>query len=283
MNRMRIQVIILLLAAIVAAVSAPLALAASRQELERDAASALQSLYANNTAARLLGEKAKAVLVFPSIVKAGFMFGGQMGDGVLMKNGRAVGYYNSLAASYGLQAGVQVFGYALFFMNDAALSYLDKSDGWEIGVGPSIVVVDAGRRQVAHQHDDHAGRLCLHLRSEGTDGRPRHSGLEDHEDPVEAAQRSDEKGANTMFENTHLTRGRCDPRPVRRSPARCAASGRQGGGGQPGRPARRHSGQSQGPGGSEPQADRRGGRQVLAGLRPLSEGDRTRSAIAWSA
>ena len=114
------------------------------EELERDAAQALKSLYANNTAARLLGQKAKAVLVFPNIVKAGFMFGGQMGDGVLTKKGRTVGYYNSLAASYGLQAGVQVFGYALFFMNDAALAYLDKSDGWEIGVGPSIVVVDEG-------------------------------------------------------------------------------------------------------------------------------------------
>lgn len=143
-NRMRIQVTALLLTAIVAAVSPPLALAASRQELERDAAHALKNLYANNTAARLLGQKARAVLVFPNIVKAGFMFGGQMGDGVLMKNGRAVGYYNSLAASYGLQVGIQVFGYALFFMNDGALSYLDSSDGWELGVGPSIVVVDAG-------------------------------------------------------------------------------------------------------------------------------------------
>jgi lipid-binding SYLF domain-containing protein len=143
-KRMRIQVTVLLLAALVASGSAPLALAASRQELERDAAHALQSLYANNTAARLLGEKAKAVLVFPNIVKAGFMFGGQIGDGVLMTKGRTVGYYNSLAASYGLQAGVQVFGYALFFMNDPALAYLAKSEGWEIGVGPSIVVVDAG-------------------------------------------------------------------------------------------------------------------------------------------
>jgi lipid-binding SYLF domain-containing protein len=144
MKRMRIQVTVLLLAAIVASVSPPLASAASRRELDRDAARALRSLTANNTAARLLSQKAKAVLVFPSIVKAGFMFGGQMGDGVLMTKGGAAGYYNSVAASYGLQAGVQVFGYALFFMNNAALSYLDNSDGWELGVGPSIVVVDQG-------------------------------------------------------------------------------------------------------------------------------------------
>ncbi|HSD11018.1 MAG TPA: YSC84-related protein [Candidatus Binatia bacterium] len=142
--RMRTQVMALLLAAVVASMSAPLALAASRSELKRDADRALKNLYANNTAAKLLGPKAKGILVFPYIVKAGFMFGGQMGDGVLTRQGKVAGYYNSLAASYGLQAGLQVFGYALFFMNDHALAYLDKSDGWEIGVGPSIVVVDEG-------------------------------------------------------------------------------------------------------------------------------------------
>jgi lipid-binding SYLF domain-containing protein len=144
MKRRRSQGRALLLAAIVVSLGAPPARAASREELERDANHALKSLYANNSAARLLGENAKAILVFPHIVKAGFMFGGQIGDGVLKKQGKTVGYYNSLAASYGFQAGLQVFGYALFFMNDAALAYLDNSDGWEIGVGPSIVIVDKG-------------------------------------------------------------------------------------------------------------------------------------------
>jgi lipid-binding SYLF domain-containing protein len=144
MVRIRVGVIILLLAAAVALTGAPRAGAADRQQLERSAAEALKDLIAGNTAAKLLNEKAKAVLVFPNIVKAGFMFGGQMGDGVLTKDGRPIGYYNSVAASYGLQVGVQVFGYALFFMNEQALAYLDKSDGWELGVGPSIVVVDAG-------------------------------------------------------------------------------------------------------------------------------------------
>ncbi len=49
-----------------------------------------------------------------------------------------------MAASYGWQAGAQAFGYALFFMNESALSYLDKSDGFEVGIGPSIVVLDEG-------------------------------------------------------------------------------------------------------------------------------------------
>jgi lipid-binding SYLF domain-containing protein len=134
----------LLLVAIVGMSSATIASAASRTELESDAAHALNNLYAQNTSAKLVGDHAVAVLVFPNIVKAGFMFGGQLGDGVLMRQGRPVGYYNSFAASYGLQAGLQVFGYALFFMNEKALEYLNKSSGWEIGVGPSIVVVDAG-------------------------------------------------------------------------------------------------------------------------------------------
>lgn len=130
-------------AATTALLSAP-ASAASRQELDREAAQALKSLYAGNSTAKVLGQKAKAVLIFPSIIKAGFLFGGQIGEGVLLKNGRTAGYYNSVAGSYGLQAGIQKFGYALFFMSDGALAYLDESAGWEVGVGPSIVVVDEG-------------------------------------------------------------------------------------------------------------------------------------------
>jgi lipid-binding SYLF domain-containing protein len=143
MNTKRLVAVVLYVAICVAA-AAQTAHAKSREELERDAARALQALYKNNSGARALGQKSVGILVFPSIVKAGFMFGGQMGEGVLFEDGRPVGYYNSVAASYGLQVGVQVFGYALFFMNRDALTYLDKSDGWELGVGPSIVVVETG-------------------------------------------------------------------------------------------------------------------------------------------
>jgi lipid-binding SYLF domain-containing protein len=134
----------LLVAALLLSVSAPPVLGASRESLDRDGVQALNKLYASNSAARLLGEQAKAVLVFPNMLKAGFMFGGQIGEGVLLENGKPVAYYNSVAASYGLQAGAQAFGYALFFMNDAALAYLNKSGGFELGVGPSIVVVNEG-------------------------------------------------------------------------------------------------------------------------------------------
>src|SRR5262249_20142388 len=82
--------------------------------------------------------------VFPQIVKGGFIFGGQYGDGALRQGGKTKAFYRSIAASYGLQAGIQTFGYALFFMNDKALEYLKKSEGFELGVGPSIVVADKG-------------------------------------------------------------------------------------------------------------------------------------------
>ncbi|NOT12554.1 MAG: twin-arginine translocation pathway signal protein [Methylococcaceae bacterium] len=120
-------------------------MANSSAEINRDVDHALHKLYASTPAARTLAARAKGILVFPSIVKAGFMVGAQYGrGGALRVKGRTVGYYNSVAASYGLQAGVQSFGYALFFMNNAAMNYLNRSEGWEIGVGPSIVVVDAG-------------------------------------------------------------------------------------------------------------------------------------------
>jgi lipid-binding SYLF domain-containing protein len=144
-GRTRSWVMALVLAAFVAVFAAPRpAFAAGAEELSREAVHALDQLCAKNTSARLLRKHAVAILVFPKILKAGFMFGGQIGEGALLQNGRTTGYYNSVAASYGLQAGIQAFGYALFFMNEKALAYLDQSDGFEIGVGPSIVVVDEG-------------------------------------------------------------------------------------------------------------------------------------------
>jgi lipid-binding SYLF domain-containing protein len=127
-----------------AAAAAPPVHADTAAEIDRKAAAALDQLLASHEAARLLAGEARAILVFPSIVKAGFLFGGQFGDGALRSRGRTLGYYRTVSASYGLQAGIQSFGYALFLMNDSALAYLDRSEGWEIGVGPTLVVVDKG-------------------------------------------------------------------------------------------------------------------------------------------
>ena len=117
----------------------------SAAELSRSANNALQQLYAKIPAAKAIGKEAHAVLVFPSVTKAGLGIGGQYGEGALFKGGKAVAYYNTAGASYGLQAGAQTYGYAMFFMNEAALKQLDKTDGFEVGVGPSVVVLDEGK------------------------------------------------------------------------------------------------------------------------------------------
>ena len=112
--------------------------------IDRDVDTALEKLYAGSPTAKDLSTVAKGVLVFPDVVKAGLIIGAQYGKGALRQGNVTVGYYNTVAASYGLQAGAQSFGYALFFMTDSAINYLKKSSGWEVGVGPSLVVVDAG-------------------------------------------------------------------------------------------------------------------------------------------
>lgn len=135
----------LLVIALMAALMVPVAaIAADRAALERDARNVYQKLIARVPAAKAFSGAAVAVLVFPKITKAGLVVGGQYGDGVLFREGKAVGYYNTSGASYGLQAGAQQYGYAMFFMNEKSLNALTENEGFEVGVGPSIVVVDQG-------------------------------------------------------------------------------------------------------------------------------------------
>ena len=118
--------------------------AASAEDLNVDANQALQSLYKSNPTAEVLGKKAKAILVFPKILKAGLVFGGSYGEGVLLKGDQPKGYYNSVSASWGWQAGAESYGYVVFLMSNKAIKYLDQSKGWEFGVGPTVVAVNEG-------------------------------------------------------------------------------------------------------------------------------------------
>jgi len=113
-------------------------------KLASESKAALQTLSASVPLAKTLMTTAEAVLVFPQVKKAGLGIGGQYGEGTLLKKGSPVAYYKTTGASFGLQAGGQKYGYAMFFMNAAALAQLDKANGFEVGVGPSIVVVDEG-------------------------------------------------------------------------------------------------------------------------------------------
>jgi lipid-binding SYLF domain-containing protein len=123
---------------------APVA-AQGHPELQANARAALSNLEAQNPLAATLAKRAVAVLVFPEVTKAGFLIGGEYGNGVMFRDGRFAGHYNTAGVSYGLQAGAQTFGYALFFMNERALQALNAAGGFQVGVGPSVVVVDEGK------------------------------------------------------------------------------------------------------------------------------------------
>src|SRR5260370_24848732 len=129
---------------VVAAVALLSTRMAAADDLTSDSRRALQQLVAQNPAAAKVKSKAVAVLVFPDVVKAGFIFGAQGGKGILFVHGQPNGRYRTVAASYGLQAGVQKYGYALFFMNQRAVDWVNNTRGWEIGTGPSVVIVDKG-------------------------------------------------------------------------------------------------------------------------------------------
>ena len=125
--------------------------------LTGESRAALRQLVAQNPAAAKVSKNAIAVLVFPNVVKAGFIFGGQGGEGILFVHGQRAGQYRTFAASYGLQAGVQRYGYALFFMNQKAVDWINNIHGWEIGTGPSVVLVDKGMARSFTTDTMHSG------------------------------------------------------------------------------------------------------------------------------
>jgi len=112
--------------------------------LDKDAKAALEWLYDNQPKAKEIGSKSAGILVFPNIVRAGFIVGGSGGNGVLYKGGKEIGHYSSGSVSVGLQAGVQSFGYAVFFTTEVALKNFLGASGWDIGASPTVVLVDAG-------------------------------------------------------------------------------------------------------------------------------------------
>jgi len=144
---LRLSVVAIIIAAFMIAGFTQPAMAGDAVEIDSAVDEALQKLYTGSPAATELSKVAKAVLVFPSIIRGGLIVGGQYGEGALRKagkEGKTDAYYNIVSASYGLQAGAQKYGFAMFFMDEASLAYLKKSEGWEIGVGPTVVMVDEG-------------------------------------------------------------------------------------------------------------------------------------------
>lgn len=118
--------------------------AATSEDLDADSRQALQILYKAHPFAQTISHSAKAVMIFPKMVKAGLVFGGAYGEGEMLHGSKVHGYYNSVTGSWGLQAGAQSYAYALFLMTDKAVNYVHETKGWEIGVGPTVVLVDEG-------------------------------------------------------------------------------------------------------------------------------------------
>ena len=140
---------------------------ASADDLTSQSRAALQQLVAQNPAAARCKSKAVAVLVFPDVVKAGFIFGAQGGQGILFVHGQASGRYRTVAASYGLQAGVQKYGYALFLMNQNAVNWVNNTRGWEIGTGPNVVIVDKGMARSFSSDTLHSGIYAFTFDQQG--------------------------------------------------------------------------------------------------------------------
>jgi lipid-binding SYLF domain-containing protein len=122
----------------------PNAKAASAYEIDVGVDETLDRFFYNIRGAEELARKAVGILVFPSVVKAGFGVGGEYGEGALRIRGRTVDYYNTLSASVGFQLGVQERSVIIMFMTPEALDQFRRTAGWKIGADASVAIVTLG-------------------------------------------------------------------------------------------------------------------------------------------
>jgi lipid-binding SYLF domain-containing protein len=125
-------------------VGSSMALAKSAQEIDVGVDVTLQEFQKDVKGGAEFLKSAKGVLVFPSVVKAGFVIGGAFGEGALRIGGKTVDYYNTAAASWGWLAGAQSVRIIIVFMQEGALNKFRASQGWEAGVDGSVTLVDVG-------------------------------------------------------------------------------------------------------------------------------------------
>jgi lipid-binding SYLF domain-containing protein len=115
-----------------------------RRAIDAKVHGTLSKLYANVKGSRELVDKANGVLVFPSVIKVGFVAGGEYGEGALRVGGKSVGYYNTVSGSFGLQAGAQSKAIIFLFMTHDALNSFRHSKGWSVGGEGSVAVLKVG-------------------------------------------------------------------------------------------------------------------------------------------
>ena len=144
MNKLRISLTNVLIILVFSFFSLNSAQAASSVEIDIEVEAAIKRFKVKVPGADKFLAKAEAVLVFPDIVKAGFVIGGEYGEGALLIKGKTVDYYSTAAASIGFQLGAQYKTVMMVFLKKDALNKFLKSDGWEAGVDGSVALIELG-------------------------------------------------------------------------------------------------------------------------------------------
>lgn len=144
MTRKFHQLILILLFISIHASSSVSAFAADKKEIDITVQQTLQQFQKAIPGAREFLAKARGVLVFPEIIKAGFGVGGEYGEGALLVDGKTVSYYNTISASVGFQFGAQLKKVIIIFLEPKALESFRASKGWEVGVDGSVALIELG-------------------------------------------------------------------------------------------------------------------------------------------
>lgn len=118
--------------------------ASKRRTIDAAVDGAMTKLYTQVPGSRELVAKSKAVLVFPTVLSAGFVVGGSYGEGSLRSGPRTLGYYSTVAGSVGLLAGADSKAVYFLFMNQESLDKFRASDGWTAGADASVTVLTSG-------------------------------------------------------------------------------------------------------------------------------------------
>jgi len=118
--------------------------AATAKEIDVSVEVALDRFKTDVPGAAEFLKNAKGILVIPNVIRIGFMFGGEYGEGAMLIDGETVDYYNTVAGSFGFQIGAQSKNLIIIFMDENALTKFRDSLGWEAGIDGSIAVIDLG-------------------------------------------------------------------------------------------------------------------------------------------
>lgn len=118
--------------------------ATRRQAIDASVDNALATLYQQEPGSRELVSRARAVLVFPAVLEAGFIIGASRGEGALRVGGKSVSFHRTTAGSIGLQAGAQSTAMFVLFMTEDALRRFQNSRGWTAGVDASVTMISVG-------------------------------------------------------------------------------------------------------------------------------------------